>query len=620
MNAEMQLFNPLDLELSRSTFEYHPTRSGTFNAGRLIPVFSHPVIPGDEFTWNVDSIIKMSTPVYPTMDLLFADVFMFYVPNRLVLGRRYGTPDLNDSIYSWAAFIGAQDNLLNMPIPAEGLNLPVLDGEGSIMPGSLLDYFDIDTEVFTVAAYSVHCLEILSYFAIYNEDFRDPNTFEPVTWQFSDGKLVPYGNVPLYATKQEVEDRGALGADYGFVNALASDPSDPAAAADPKSDYWLPFPVCRFHGYFGSMLPWPQRNTEGVELPLGDMAPVVTGADQYKAGDLIPSDQPALHIYNRLVTGGNTYAQQLVANQRLATGDSGSNAIWNAAGDTSTQTSSGRAAIMPVNLWADLSTATAANVNALRAAIQKQRWYEKLARSGNRYDELMYGTFGVRPHDSGDDRPRYLGGRRVELRMDMVASTNGGGDASSGEGSGSLGSLGAFSHTNDKDLNIHAGFDDWGTVMCVICVRHHDTFATGTRRDLMYRTRDDFYFPTMAHLGEQSTKVAELVQADSFGNSAWDDPLGYNEAWQEYRTMLDTVHGLLRPGNSLDFMTYARAFTSVPDLATFLNASTQVEDVDRTLAVSSNAAGFQFVYQMTFNIKARRPLPTHSIPGLMDHF
>ena len=616
MNAEMQLFNPLDLELSRSTFEYHPTRSGTFNAGRLVPVFSHPVIPGDEFTWNVDSIIKMSTPVYPTMDLLFADVFMFYVPNRLVLGRRYGTPDLNDSIYSWAAFIGAQDNLLNMPVPAEGLTLPVLDGDGSIMPGTLLDYFDIDTEVFTVPGYSVHCLEILSYFAIYNEDFRDPNVMEPVTWQFNDGKLVPYGIVPLYATKQEVDVRGLLATDYGFVNALSSDPSDPAGAASPESEYWLPFPVCRFHGYFGSMLPWPQRNTEGVELPLGDTAPVYAGFTENPDPVLGPSGQataPLLWRYTGtwapFTAGANGSIVSVAPNSR-----NGSMYNRSALGSESFQS------VAPSNLFADLSTATAANVNALRAAIQKQRWYEKLARSGNRYDELMFGTYGVRPHDSGDDRPRYLGGRRIELRMDMVASTNGGGDASSGEGSGSLGSLGAFSHTNDKDLNIHAGFDDWGTVMCVICVRHHDTFATGTRRDLMYRTRDDMYFPTFAHLGEQSTKVAELVQADSFGTSSWDDPLGYNEAWQEYRTMLDTVHGLLRPGNSLDFMTYARSFTSVPDLATFLNASTQVEDVDRTLAVSSNAAGFQFVYQMTFNIRARRPLPTHSIPGLMDHF
>lgn len=140
------------------------------------------------------------------------------------------------------------------------------------------------------------------------------------------------------------------------------------------------------------------------------------------------------------------------------------------------------------------------------------------------------------------------------------------------------------------------------------------------RRDLTRLTRDQYYFPTFAHLGEQSTARSELVDSDNLTADSAALPLGYNEAWQENRVMLDTVHGLLRPGENLDFMTYARNYDTTPDLATFLNASTQIEDIDRTLAVGSNAAGFQFIYQMTFNIRARRPLPTHSIPGLMDHF
>jgi hypothetical protein len=618
MNAELQLFNPLDLELSRSTFEYSPTRSGTFNAGRLVPILSHSTMPGDEFTWDVNSLIKMSTPVYPTMDKLFCDVFMFYVPNRLVMSRRYGTPDLNDSIYSWAAFVGSQDNYLNMPIPANGLELPKLSAQYDLQPGSLMDYFDVDPYGISKGLYNVHCLEQLAYFAIWNENFRDPNTMDPVTWQFVSGELVPYGNVPLYATKEEVSVvRESIPAtDYVWVNALGATAVS-SADATKYSDYWLPFPVCRFHGYFGSMLPWPQRNTEGVELPLGDSAPVYAGFTDNPDPELGPDGQATAPLYWRSTVTWDPIVSDSTSGGFVSISPGGNSSR------ISPRTGSfpdGSVVAAPSNLFADLRSATAANVNALRAAIQKQRWYEKLARSGNRYDELMYGTFGVRPHDSGDHRPRYLGGRRIELRMDIVASTNGGGDASSGEGSGSLGSLGAFSHTNDEHLKIHAGFDDWGTVMCVICVRHHDTFSTGTRRDLMYRTRDDLYFPTFAHLGEQKTKKSELVSANGLNSATHADPLGYNEAWQENRTMLDTVHGLLRPGQSLDFMTYARSFATAPDLATFLNASTQVEDVDRTLAVSSVTSGFQFVYQMTFNIRARRPLPTHSIPGLMDHF
>ena len=605
MNNETFLFNPLDLETSRSTFEMHPTRSGTMNAGRLYPVFAHDVMPGDEFTWDIDSLVKMSTPVYPTMDGLYMDVFAFYVPNRLVLGRRYGSPDVNDSSTSWAAIIGAQDNLLNMPIPADGVKLPVIycdypNYSSGLNPGCLLDYFDVDLDGIKSGAHKINCLPALSYFAIWNENFREPSTMSPVTWSFSSNGyggniFTPHGNVPLYATKAEViaTKTGTPSVDYLMVNALASS-DDPTAGATAYAGAWLPFPVCRFHGYFGSALPWPQRNSQGVELPLGDMAPVLTASSALDG----LSGNPLL-----MAKSDGTALNASVA---LATTPSGVQSYGNGV--------TGTTPLQPANLYADLSQATAANVNALRAAIAKQRWYEKLARSGNRYDELTFSLLGVRPHDSGDDRPKYLGGKRINLSMQLVASTNGGTSASSGEGSGSLGSLGAFSHTNDSDFNVHAGFDDWGTVMYVACIRHHDTFSSGTPKWLLKRSRDELYFPTMAHLGEQKIRFDELTdQADS-------GAFGYTEAWNEYRYIPDRVCGLLRSGESLDFMTYARKFGSGTDLATFLNASSQVATVDKTLAVSSNAAGFQFVYQFTFNIRARRPMPQYSIPGLMDHF
>lgn len=615
MQSERSLFNPLDLDVSRSTFHNSPTRSGTCMAGRLIPAWSRPIMPGTGINMNCKSLFKMSTPVYPTMDRLFADVYFFYTPNRLVMSRRYGSPDLNDSVYSWAYFIGAQDNLLNMPLPQTGAMLPTVSSAGigstrSYRTGSLADYFDYAPCPVPNAYWEYNPFDLLSYFAIWNENFREPSTCAPVTWSISSNHFnfslaTARGNW-LYVNSAERTLFGIAGSgDYSWTNPFPS-------ARD--TNLMLPLPTSIFHGYFGSMLPWPQRNAAGVELPLGDAAPVFAGSSSHL------SEGDRVNPMRLLEVGASNLAVNPVTDRYL-TNQTWVNEPGMLGGSTGTTDIDRDVLYAPSNLYADLSSATAANVNALRAAIQKQRWYEKLARSGNRYDELEYGTFGVRPKDSGSDRPVYLGGKRIELAIEMVASTQGGSTSSSSEGSGSLGSLGAFSHTNDSDHYFSSEFDDWGTLSCVFTIRHHTTLGTGTDRHKLKIDRDEYYFPTFAHLGEQSTWYGELVDSDGATTPITTKyTIGFQQAWEEERTDVDRVSGLLRPGKSLAFMTYAEAHSGTFSLAQFLNASRQIAHIDNTLAVSSIASGFQFIYQLTFDYTMRAPIPVYSIPGLMDHF
>lgn len=613
MNSEMKVFNPVDLDLSRSTRHHTPMSSGSFNAGRLIPGRCIFIQPGDSIKMRMQDLVKMSTPVYPTMDLLYEDVFFFFVPYRAILSRRYGTPAVNDAVYSWSAFIGAQDNLLNMPIPANGLKLPTLkisnDATGAEY-NSLLSYFDL--AAIKANNGKLSALPLMAYFAIWNENFRDPNLMDPITWNIdANGQLVPYGSPQLYACADELEITKHVNGDgldpFSWVNALADD-NDPDSTATDKADYWLPLPVCRFHGYFGSLLPWPQRNLEGVVLPLGNTAPVYLGANKNRMADVA-----LLNQQDTALTPA-AFEKSYVA-ESIPSG--GVKKIYGGYVDEGELYPVGPFVTVANNAYADLSTATAANINALRMAIQKQRWYEKLARSGNRYDELEYGLFGVRPKDSGNDRPEYLGGKRITLNIEMVASTNGGTTSGSAAGAGSLGQLGGFSHTNDSDEYFYKSFDDWGVLMCLFCVRHHTTLSSGTDRHFAKLLRDDFYFPTFAHLGEQGTYDYEWadVAADSSRTV-----IGYNPAWEEDRTELDRVHNLLKVGRSLEFMTYAEEFTEDTTLLSFLNASSQIATVDKTLSVGVNSAGFQFVYQKNFDFSFRRCMPLDSIPGLMDHF
>lgn len=620
MNGETNLFNPVDLDTSRSTFVGHPTRSGTCNAGRLIPVFWMEVQPGDSIKLDVRSLFKMSTPVYPTMDELFADVAFYFVPNKLTYGVRYGSPSTMEGTRSWKGVIGAQTGVVNVPVPQNGSMVPVLkSGDSPVAGGGLMDYLmpgfsDTWSEL-------VSALPAMAYFAIWNENYRDPNTMEMVTWNIdldsNTGKLTlhPYGDVPLYATVLENDGNTTGQPDYVLVNALNARHDGHTTTAQVLAEQWNVFPTCRFHGYFGSALPWPQRNAVDVTVPLGSWAPVTTLAVNHKnVGDSVDP----LHGVASIVQSDGSYKAASISDNRPiilnAYTTSDKNGLVGARSD-----SSGTAAVngfTPSNLWADLSQAQAANINALRAAFAQQRWYEHLARSGNSYDSLEYGLFGVRPKDSGLERPLYLGGKRIPLNITMVASTNGGDTTSGQSASGSsVGQLGAFSHTNDQDHFFYHSFDDWGVLMCVFTIRHHTTPYGGLLRSYTRLKRDQMYFPTFAHLGEQAISKAELTgDSDDVGSV-----FGYQEAWAEYRQWPDQVTGLLAPSESLAFMTYAEAFVGNTSLATFVNASYQVESVDKTLQVASTASGFQFVYQMTFDIVARRCMPTYSFPGLIDH-
>ena len=74
-------------------------------------------------------------------------------------------------------------------------------------------------------------------------------------------------------------------------------------------------------------------------------------------------------------------------------------------------------------LYTDLSTATAATINAIRTAFQVQKLLERDARGGTRYTEIIRSHFGVVSPDSRLQRPEYLGGSSVPLSASASGDT-----------------------------------------------------------------------------------------------------------------------------------------------------------------------------------------------------
>lgn len=340
------------------------------------------------------------------------------------------------------------------------------------------------------------------------------------------------------------------------------------------------------HDYFTSALPWPQKGP-GVEVPIGGMAPVVG------EGDNVPKF---------LLQGNNAFGLQDLQ-VKAATGTSleleatdgaDRNLEW---GDTALQ--------------ADLSQATAVTINTLRQAFQVQKIYERDARGGTRYTEILRSHFGVVSPDARLQRPEFLGGGTTPITMNPVTQTSST-DATTPQGN--LSAFGVFGMSS----GFTKSFVEHSIIIGMVMVRADLTYQQGIPRQFSRKSRWDFYWPALSHLGEQSILRKEIY-ADGTAND--DLVFGYQERWAEYRYFPSQITGKMRsnsvtPEESLDVWHLAQHFPTAPTLsAAFIE---EVPPVQRIVAVKSPEP--EFLFDSHFNIKCVRPMPAYSVPGFIDHF
>lgn len=572
-NSNSRFAQAPQVDIQRSTFDRSSGHKTTFNAGKLVPIYVDEVLPGDTFEMKTSAIIRGSTPIFPVMDNANLDIYFFFVPNRLVWDH-------------WKEFNGENttskwEQTVEYSIPQMAPPL----SNGSVVgweKGTLADYMGIPTLVGPGASqtnpeYSVNHLPFRAYCLIWNEWFRDQNLQDPVLIDTGDSQtngshLVPENN----PNKTAVYQAALSGANL--------------------------LPVNKYFDYFTGALPEPQKGPD-VLLPLGVAAPVITSNETNKitsnAAMIFSAPQTGAQGSNHVLfvqkgTGGaSTNQGRLVAGNQDASG-----------GDI-TQ-------IVPQNLVADLGNATAATINELRLAFQLQRLYERDARGGTRYIEILKSHFGVTSPDARLQRPEYLGGERIPINIDQVIQTSG-----TAEGTTPQGNTGAYSLTGNQGSYFKHSFVEHGYVLGLACVRTEHTYQQGLEKIWNRKNRFDFYWPALANIGEQAILNKEIfLQPSSTTN---EEAFGYQEAWAEYRYKPSRVSSAFRSNvtGSLDAWHYADYYEKLPKLSAEWIEETY-KNVDRTLAVQSTQED-QYIADFWFKCKCTRPMPIYSIPGLIDH-
>lgn len=417
--------------------------------------------------------------------------------------------------------------------------------------GSLWDYFGLPVNT-TGNLSGINALPFRAVYLIWNEWFRDENLQKSVKIQKGDANEI------LDSSRAADQPSWVFSSGTTIVSGHACPPRG------------------KRHDYFTSALPWTQKGP-GVNISLTGNAPIMATTNT----------QPSPHSPGIYVARDGASSTNFAA----MTWDSDPSYV-----DTG-------------SVYADLSDISAITINGLRTAFQMQKFYERLARGGSRYTEVLRSFFGVVSPDARLQRPEFLGSFTKMVMVNPIAQT------SATDNTSPQGNLSAYGVTASKFHGFTKSFVEHGYIIGFVCARADLTYQQGINKMWLRSTVYDFYWPTFAHLGEQAIELREL-----YAQGSEDDTkvFGYQERYAEYRYKPSQITGKFRSsvtGGNLDVWHLSQFFNNAPTLnEEFI---TENPPIKRIIAVQDEP---EFLLDVGFKYIAVRPMPMFGTPGLVDHF
>lgn len=560
--------------MKRTKFDRSHVYKTTFNSGKLIPVFIDEVLPGDTTRMSVNYFARLATPIKPIMDNIYLDWFFFFVPNRLVWEH-------------WQNFCFEQED----PDDSTDYVIPTVSATGNsenAYIGSLWDYFGLPVNTSGNLS-GISALPFRGVYLIYNEWFRDENLQKSVKIQKGDTNEV------LNSARAAEQPSWVFTSGTNIVPGLACPPRG------------------KRHDYFTSALPWTQKGP-GVSVGLAGTASIV---------DPTPATGYLLHSGDRQLAAVSAYGGDASSSggRRVTFGNDSIrihryaenySTIGGFAGNTSSDVTidaQKASTYLGNDSYVDLDTSSIFTINSLRTAFQMQKFYERLARGGSRYTEVLRSFFGVVSPDARLQRPEFLGSFTKMVNVNPIAQTSATDDTSP------QGNLSAYGVTAAKFHGFTKSFVEHGYIFGFVCARADLTYQQGINKMWLRSTVYDFYWPTFAHLGEQAIELREIYAQ---GSEADTTVFGYQERYAEYRYKPSQITGKFRSsvtGGSLDKWHLSQFFKNAPTL----NEEFIVEKppINRIIAVPSEP---EFLLDIGFRYITVRPMPMFGTPGLVDHF
>lgn len=622
--------------MKKSKFNLSYLNSTTGNAGYLIPFLLQPTLPNDTFRLSLSSFIRAQPMLAPLMHEVKFYTQYWFVPNRIIWNE-------------WEDFITGGNDLSFAP------SVPVLPAGTTFKVGDLGDYFGYPINV---DCGGISILPFRAYNEIWNTRYRDEDlqveraigyyggedtetslellspswkrdyftTARPFTQRGSDI------SVPVYANNAQSEvhshqykfssiiSNHAEGASSDWSAQWSSNSPDfTSSALGPNSfsvlnnDDWIIGNRSIINDVISVWLLEKLPTLTGVYPPQGEtlgkyeksfiVSATIDAAllTKYGLTDYPPSfscvlkNVPLIIVWNfindvhmgsipvptsfsfskvRDITQARAYPYQQYGYIELMHNNQMTSSTY--------------------DFYYNVSSTANVRIRDLRAASALQRYGERSLQWGNRYEEFIQREFGIKPRDSRIQRPEYLGGGSGTLQISEVLQTAEGQDTGVGtmRGHGVAG-------LSQRPIKFRA--PEHGFIIGLISIRPKPVYMQGVNRELLKKSRLDYFTPELSSIGMQEVLQRELfVSADNA-----DAIFGYSDRYQEYRYNMPKVTGEFR--TTLSFWNMSRQFDAAPVLNdSFINMSSSEKAFYRPFASQTT---HQFLMMLRNNIKAYRPVP-----------